>query len=332
MKKNDNPALREAAKEFNDSLLDAQKKKIDELLKVIKSRNNDIEKLAKERNTLQFECDSMREASKLDNNKFVRMGKEISRLNGIIHKKNVELDKKRKGCIKVFNENQELRQKLANIVVNNVNAQALKSAESALAYKEKVIKDKDAVLSDVAEECRLSKIREEKLTEACKKYLKEIEDLKEKETRLVGIINKNDKVIGNMNHELCKVYKKYASLNKEYDELEKCKNQAYKSCAEKNEKIKTLENGSKEYCDYGVAANNFIMKLARAYITDKKDKELDIVCKTILTNGKFIPENIRKKWIECNGTFTKVSVNKVKPQPLIVCNPNIDFMEIIKMF
>ena len=110
--------LGEAAKYFNDALLDEQAK------------------LLKER------------------------GKEISRLNGIIHKKNklvsdkdavlsdvaeeLRLSKIREEnltetCKKYLKEIQELREKLANIVVNNVDAQALKSAESALAYKDKVI-------------------------------------------------------------------------------------------------------------------------------------------------------------------------------------------------
>ncbi len=154
------------AKYFDKALIDEQDKKIKmlekqklALLETVASRNNDIEKLAKERNTLQYKYDALCEISKLDANKIARMGKAISEKNVEIHK---------------------LRKKLANIVVNNVNAQALKSAESALAYKEKVIADKDAVLSDVAEELRISKQREEELVAAIKDYLKEIEDLKEK--------------------------------------------------------------------------------------------------------------------------------------------------------
>jgi len=139
MKKNNNPALREAAKEFNDSLLDAQKKKIDELSAMVKSRDSKIEYLTSKAK------------------KTIRYGKEIARLNEIIYNKNVELTEKRKGCIKVFNENQDL---------------------------EKAISDKDAVLSDVAEELRLSKKREEELVASIKDYQKEIEDLKEEKLKL----------------------------------------------------------------------------------------------------------------------------------------------------
>lgn len=154
--------------------------KADRLLKVIESRNNTIEELSKERNLLQYKYDALVEVSRLDKGKIARLGKEISRLNSIIHDKNEEIEEKGKGCVKVFNENLELRQKLANILVHNVDAQALKSAESALRYKDRVIKDKDAVLHDVAEELRLSKMREEELLATVKDYLKEIDELKKK--------------------------------------------------------------------------------------------------------------------------------------------------------
>lgn len=132
MKKGNNPALNEAAKEFNDSLLDAQKKKIGELLKVIVSRNNDIEKLS---------------------DKISHLGKVIRKKNARIEKLHAEGSKHLQDKVKVFYENQDL---------------------------EKLVKDKDAVLSDVAEELRLSKIREEELTATVKDYLKEIEGLKKK--------------------------------------------------------------------------------------------------------------------------------------------------------
>lgn len=87
-----------------------------------------------------------------------RLGKEISKLNGIIHKKNMKIEELRKessrhlrGKIKMFGENVDLEGKL---------------------------KDKDAVLSDVAEELRLSKIREKNLTEVGQKYMNENEKLK----------------------------------------------------------------------------------------------------------------------------------------------------------
>ena len=246
MKKGNNPALRESAKKFNDSLLGAQKKKIDALLKVIEERNNDIEKLAKERNTLQFECDSMREASKLDSNKIARMGKEISRLNGIIHKKNMEIGEKRKGCVNVFNENQDL---------------------------EKLIKDKNAVLSDVAEELRLSKVREENLTEVCQKYLKEI-----------------------------------GELRTDLDESEKCKNQAYKSCQEKNELIAGLRK-----------------KLANIIVNNVDAQALKSAESALAYKEKVI-DRLKKKFAERKKPYA-ISISH--PEIII---PHNDFMEILRLW
>ena len=118
--KEGNPALKEAlnesASQFNDALLDEQAKKIK------------------------------------------RLGKENARLNGIIHKKNLKIEELRKessrhlrGKIKMFGENMDLEQ---------------------------MLKDKNAVLADVAEELRLTKIREKNLVEVSQKYMKENEELK----------------------------------------------------------------------------------------------------------------------------------------------------------
>ena len=49
-------------------------------------------------------------------------------------------------CQKYMKENEELKKELADKVVDKIDAQALKSAESALAWKEKVIARKDMAL------------------------------------------------------------------------------------------------------------------------------------------------------------------------------------------
>ena len=94
-----------------------------------------------------------------------RLGNEIARLNRIIHKKNLKIEELGKessrhleGKIRMFGENVDLEQ---------------------------MLKDKDAVLSDVAEELRLSRIREKNLTEVCRKYMKENGELKEKHRKHV---------------------------------------------------------------------------------------------------------------------------------------------------
>lgn len=124
-----NPALKESASQFNDALLDEQAKKIK------------------------------------------RLGKEIARLNGIIHDKNailsdvaeeLRLTKIREKNLtevgqKYMKEVEDLREKLANKVVDKIDAQALKSAESALAYKEKVIAEKNEVIADLTHELKAMK-------------------------------------------------------------------------------------------------------------------------------------------------------------------------------
>lgn len=139
--KEGNPALEESASQFNDALLDEQAKKIK------------------------------------------RLGKEITRLNKIIHKKNEELrltkirEKNLAGLgLKYVGENGKLKKKLADKIVDEIDARALKSAESALAYKEKVIAGKDEVIAGLGNELAATKKELEektKLVEEVRKYSKE---------------------------------------------------------------------------------------------------------------------------------------------------------------
>lgn len=177
-----NPALKESASQFNDALLDEQAKEI----KCIKEKN-------------------------------LRLGREIARLNKNIYKKNMKIEELRKessrhlrGKIKMFGENVDLEQ---------------------------MLKDKDAVLSDVAEELRLSKIREKNLTELCQKYIKANEELKEEladkvvdkidaqalksaESALTykeKVIAEKDEVIADLTHELKAKHKKYVWYKGAYE-------------------------------------------------------------------------------------------------------------------
>ena len=170
-----NPALAESASQFNDAWLDERAKKIK------------------------------------------RLGKEIIRLNKAIHKKNMKIEELRKessrhlrGKIKVFYENEDLEQ---------------------------MLKDKNAILSDVAEELRLSKIREKNLTEVSQKYMKENEELKKKlANKIVDKINaqalnsaksaldykekviaEKDDVIADLGKELKEKHKKYVWYKGAYE-------------------------------------------------------------------------------------------------------------------
>lgn len=153
--KEGNPALKEAAYQFNDALLDEQAKKIAELTKEKTNLEDQI--------TILNACKEYNE--NFGRKQIKRLGKEISKLNSIIH-------------------------------------------------------DKNAVLADVAEELRLSKIREKNLTELCQKYVGENEKLK--------------------------------------NELE-----------EKNYLMDMLRCGSREYCEYGIAAEKMIQKMADIIVYER---------------------------------------------------------------
>ena len=116
------------------------------------------------------------------------------------------------------------------------------------------LKDKDAVLSDVAEELRLSKIREKNLTEVCQKYMKENEKLKkELADKVVDKIDVQalksaesalawkEKVIAKKDMALAYYEKKIAEKDEALDEANKHQQQAYRSCADKNKEIKALK-------------------------------------------------------------------------------------------
>ena len=178
--KEGNPALKEAlnesASQFNDCLLNEQGKKIAEL-------TMENERLKDQVAVLDV---YKKHNDKISRKQIKGLGKEIAKLNGIIHKKNLKIEELGKessrhleGKMKMFGENFDLEQEL---------------------------KDKNAVLSDVAEELRLSKIREKNLTDVSQKYMKENGELK-----------------------------------KELDEANKHQQQAYRSCADKNKEIRALK-------------------------------------------------------------------------------------------
>lgn len=98
-------------------------------------------------------------------------------------------------------------------------SQKVKRLGKEIAKLNGIIHDKNAILSDVAEELRLTKIREKNLTEVGQKYMKENEELREK-------------------------------------------------VAEKTKLVEMVRKGSKEYCEYGIAAEKMIQKMAKV-IVDK---------------------------------------------------------------
>ena len=208
----------------------------------LKDNQNTSENPALKESASQFNDALLDEQAK----KIKRLGKEIARLNKIIHKKNLKIEELGKessrhleGKIKMFGENVDLEQ---------------------------MLKDKDAVLSDVAEELRLSKIREKNLTEVSQKYMKENEELKKKLADKV--VEKIDDVQAFKNAESALAWKDrviyYKDMAIAYNEKEIA--DLGKELKEKTKLVEMIRNASKEYCDYGVAANEFIKELASLYV------------------------------------------------------------------
>jgi hypothetical protein len=146
-----NPALNESASQFNDALLDEQAKKIAGLSKETERLKDQVAVL-----------DACKEYNDNFGRKQIkRLGKEISKLNSIIHDKNAILSDvaeelrftkiREKNLVEVsqkyMKENEELKEQLADNVVDKIDAQALKSAESALACKEQLIYYKDKIIA-----------------------------------------------------------------------------------------------------------------------------------------------------------------------------------------
>lgn len=229
--KEGNPALEEAASQFNDALLDEQAKEIAELTK----ENEDLKSW---RENINREI-SLNTVSFINETK--RLGKEISKLNSIIHDKNavladvaeeLRLTKIREKNLaelglKYVGENEKLKKKLAEKIVDKIDAQALKSAESALAYKEKVIAEKDEVIADLGKEL------------AAQKDL--VDDI-------------------SLKYDGAKY-----NLKLRMDECEKLK----EKLEEANNRIIAIRNASKGYCEYGIAAEKMIQKMADVIVYDK---------------------------------------------------------------
>ena len=157
--KEGNPALKEAASQFNDALLDEQAKKIKRLgkeitrlNKAIHKKNMKIEELRKESSRhlrgkikVFYENVDLEKMLK-DKDAVLSDVAEELRLSKIREKNLTEV------CQKYMKENEELKEKLDKKIVDKIDAQSLKSAESALAYKDEVIENLDKELAEAKHE------------------------------------------------------------------------------------------------------------------------------------------------------------------------------------
>lgn len=229
--KEGNPALKEAASQFNDALLDEQAKKIK------------------------------------------RLGKEIARLNGIIHDKNE--------VIADLGKELKVQKGLANHISGKYDGAKinLKLRMDECENWKKKLEENYAILADVSEELRLTKIREKNLTEVCQKYMKENEELKkELANKVVDKIDAQalksaesalawkEKTITYKDMALAYYEKKIAEKDEVIADLGNELAATKKELEEKTKRVEVVRNASKEYCEYGVAANEFIKKLANLYV------------------------------------------------------------------
>ena len=159
--KEGNPALAESASQFNDALLDEQGnkikhlgKEITRLNKAIHKKNMKIEELRKESSRhlrgkikVFYENVDLEKMLKDKDAVLYDVAEEL-RLTKIREKNLAELG------LKYVGENEKLKKELADKIVDKIDAKALKSAESALAYKEKVIAEKDEVIADLGKELK----------------------------------------------------------------------------------------------------------------------------------------------------------------------------------
>ena len=220
-----NPALKESASQFNDALLDEQSKKIK------------------------------------------RLTKKISRLNKIIHKKNEELrlTKIREKNLaelglKYVGENEKLKKKLADKIVDEIDARSLKSAESALAYKEKVIAEKDEVISDLGNELASTK--------------KELEEKK----LMAKMVDINAKCMRAARESINDVFESYAAKYAK-STLDELKDKAYESFNAKAHKLGLV--GSKD-------GKGIPDQMIRVDIAEELSKVLDDVIDQFLLFGEII--------------------------------------------
>lgn len=211
-----NPALEEAASQFNDALLDEQGKKIKRLGKEIARLNKIIHK--KNIKIEEFRKESSRHlrgkikmfGENLDLSQELCDKNEELRLTKIREKNLAELG------LKYVGENEKLKKKLADKIVDEIDARALKSAESALAYKEKVIAEKDEVIADLGNELAATKKELEEKTKLVEVVRKGSKEYCEYGIEAVKMIWKMAKVIVSDKPVSLKDFKEYRRLANGY--------------------------------------------------------------------------------------------------------------------
>ncbi len=262
--KEGNPALKEAASQFNDALLDELRKKIaaykklhfydtktlkrkDEIIKELRDKNAEllgmVERMKEDVKEVDSNLNAANKTNKCLNKKVVELSKIKGDLNSWISGLYF--------CIHHNNDNYKYKLKRLGKEISKLNS---------------IIHDKNAVLSDVAEELRLTKIREKNLAELGLKYVGENEKLKKELADKV--VDKIDaQALKSAESALAWKEKTIAEKDEVIADLGKELAATKKELEEKTKRVEVVRNASKEYCEYGVAANEFIKKLANLYVT-----------------------------------------------------------------
>lgn len=307
-----NPALKEAASQFNDALLDEQGKKIESLEEKCKKYAYVVDSLEDKLRELKSENRRIRDSDlnlegltyatrelKEKNKKIDEQNKEITRLLSLVEKKENSISRLYYEKSVLEKENEDLKKgeipaRYFDKALVDEQAEKIKklehekldileiasSSKQTIAEQAKkinrlgkeisklniIIHDKNAVLSDVAEELRLSKIREKNLAELGLKYVGENEKLKKKlADKVVDKIDAQalksaesalaykEKVIAEKDDVIADLGKELAATKKELEGT--------------NNLVRMVRNASKEYCEYGIAAEKMIQKLSKIIVS-----------------------------------------------------------------
>lgn len=315
--KEDNPALKESASQFNDALLDAQAKKIKSLvndithmdnviykknleidkqnkeltrlISLVEKKENSISRLYYEKSVLEKENEDLKKgeipARYFDKALVDEQEEKIKKLE---HEK-LDILEMVSSCKQTIAELTKEKTNLEDQITilnackehnENFGRKQIKRLGKEVSKLNSIIHDKNAVLADVAEELRLSKIREKNLAELGLKYVGENEELKkELADKVVDEINAKalksaesalawkEKTITYKDMALAYYEKKIAEKDEVIADLGNELAATKKKLEEKTQLVEIVRNASKDYCDYGVAANEFIKKLANLYVT-----------------------------------------------------------------
>lgn len=318
--KEGNPALKEAASKFNDALLDEQAKKIDEqnheitrLLSLVEKKENSISRLHYEKSVLLKENEELKKgeipARYFDKALVDEQSEKIKKLD---HEK-LDILEMASSCKQTIEELTKEKTNLEDQITilnackehnENIGRKQIKRLGKEVSKLKSIIHDKNAVLSDVAEELRLTKIREKNLVELCLKYVGENEKLKkELADKVVDKIDAQalksaesaqawkEKVVTYKDMALAYYEKKIAEKDKVIADLGNELAATKTELEEKTKLVEMVRKGSKEYCEYGIAAEKMIQKMAKEIVNDSPVPSKDYKQYRLWANGyRFNPQ------------------------------------------